>query len=79
MKRREFLRRSALAALMATPAMQTAAFVRDFGLPDPMTVTFDAADAVWAPTARVVAQYGVIWPVNHPAQSVLVEFDDSDP
>ncbi len=33
MNRREFLRRSALAALMATPAMQAAALLRDFGFP----------------------------------------------
>ena len=78
MKRREFLRRSALAALMATPAMQTAALVRDFGLPD-KTVTFDAADAVWAPTGRVIAQYAVVWPNNDPAQAICLEFDGSDP
>lgn len=33
MNRREFLRRATAAALMATPAMQAAALVRDFGVP----------------------------------------------
>jgi hypothetical protein len=33
MNRRQFLRRTAAAALMATPAMQTLALCRDFGVP----------------------------------------------
>ena len=60
MNHREFLRRSALAALMATPAMRAMALMRDFGVPG--VATFDAADVTWtANSGQVVAQWLAVY------------------
>ena len=61
MNRREFLRRSVLGALMATPAMRAAALVRDFGLP--AVYKLDVSEAggflVPQPIARQLLDYVV--------------------
>jgi hypothetical protein len=72
MNRREFIRRISAAALAATPAMQAAAFVRDFGMPvgNGYTRAFDAADVEWSATSgEVVAQWLAVYS-DEPADGV---------
>ena len=47
MNRREFLRNTALAALMATPAMRALAFASEFGLPDGTLIEPVASPRTW--------------------------------
>jgi hypothetical protein len=68
MNRREFIRRVSTAALAATPAMQAAAFVRDFGVPG--KAVFDAIDHDWSATSgQVVAQWLAVYS-DEPADGV---------
>ncbi len=58
MNRRDFLRKTAVAALMATPAMKAAAFCRDFGSPGMTTTTFTVGQIQPEDVVRLYIQEG---------------------
>ena len=57
MNRRQFLRRSALAALMATPAMRVAALVGEFGLPANLVAV---GEGLMLPNGRTIERVGFL-------------------
>lgn len=78
MNRREFIRRVSAAALAATPAMQAAAFCRDFGAPSAAKIVWDAVDVEWTAAATTgQVTHGVIYADTASANPLLmtIEFD----